>query len=234
VKIVLIDDHPVVRQGLEQSLSMEEDMEVVGMAASCPEGVELISAKKPDLAIVDMRMPGGGGLELIRQARKKVPGCRFVILTSFASQKEVSDAIAENVEGYILKDALPDEFISAIRLVARGRRYYDPEVIDSVMKGEDDSLKELTKRELEILESLAQGLTNKGIAKKFFISENTVKKHVCSILDKLEFKIAHRQPSMPSPGEWAGSGTRAFHLNKKDVEGRRCTRNSEIIYLSSS
>ncbi|MGI6327380.1 MAG: response regulator [Dethiobacteria bacterium] len=186
MRIVLIDDHPVVRQGLEQSLSMEEDMEVVGMAASCPEGVELISAEKPDLAIVDMRMPGGGGLELIRQARKKVPGCRFVILTSFASQKEVSDAIAENVEGYILKDALPDEFISAIRLVARGRRYYDPEIIDTVMKGEEDSFKELTGRELEVLEALAEGMTNRDIARKFFISENTVKKHVCSILDKLE------------------------------------------------
>jgi DNA-binding NarL/FixJ family response regulator len=133
-----------------------------------------------------MRMPGGGGLELIRQARKKVPSCRFVILTSFASQKEVSEAIAENVEGYILKDALPDEFVSAIRLVARGRRYYDPEIIDSVMRGEGDSLKELTGRELEVLEALAEGMSNKDIAKNFFISENTVKKHVCSILDKLE------------------------------------------------
>ena len=165
MRIVLIDDHPVVRQGLEQSLSMEEDMEVVGMASSCPEGVELISEKKPDLAIVDMRMPGGGGLELIRQARKKVPDCRFVILTSFASQKEVSDAIAENVEGYILKDALPDEFISAIRLVARGRRYFDPEIIDTIMKGEEDSLKELTGRVKSSRHG--GGMTNKDIARKF-------------------------------------------------------------------
>lgn len=189
MRVVLIDDHPVVRQGLEQCLNMEGDIEVVGMAASSPEGVELIASEKPDLALVDLRMPGGGGLELIRQAKTKVPGCRFVILTSYASRKEVADAISENVDGYILKDALPDELISAIRLVARGRRYYDPEIINSVMNvEEEDPLKDLTAREMEILRALAEGLNNKTIARKFFISENTVKKHVCNILDKLELQ----------------------------------------------
>jgi DNA-binding NarL/FixJ family response regulator len=164
-------------------------MEVVGMAASCPEGVELISKQKPDLAIVDMRMPEGGGLELIRRAKKLVPGCRFMILTSYASHGEVSEAVAENVDGYILKDALPEELLTAIRLIAKGRRYYDPEVMDSIINREEkDPLNMLTGREREILQALADGLSNKAIARKFYISENTVKKHVCNLLDKLELQ----------------------------------------------
>ena len=189
MRIVIVDDHPVVRQGLEKCLGAEADMEVVGMAASCPEGVELISEQKPDLAIVDMRMPEGGGLELIRRAKKLVPGCRFMILTSYASHGEVSEAVAENVDGYILKDALPEELLTAIRLIAKGRRYYDPEVMDSIINREEkDPLNMLTGREREILQALADGLSNKAIAQKFYISENTVKKHVCNLLDKLELQ----------------------------------------------
>lgn len=188
VRIVIIDDHPIVQQGLERCLSMEEDMEVVGIASSCPEGVELISEQKPDLAIVDMRMPDGGGLELIRQAKKFLPGCRFLILTSYSSQGEVAEAVSVNVDGYILKDALPEELLNAIRIIARGRRYYDPEIMDSIINREEkDPLDILTGRELEILHALAEGMNNRDMAKEFYISENTVKKHVCNILGKLEF-----------------------------------------------
>ncbi|RJX27990.1 MAG: DNA-binding response regulator [Dethiobacter sp.] len=188
MRIVIIDDHPVVRQGVQQTLSLEKEMEVVGTASSCPDGVELINAQKPDMAIVDMKMPGGGGLELIRQARKLVPQCRFIILSSYASHREVSEAVSENVEGYILKEALPEELIAAVRLVARGRRYYDPEIMDSIVsKEEKDPLKDLTGRELEILQALAEGLNNRAIAEKLYISENTVKKHICNLLDKMEF-----------------------------------------------
>lgn len=189
MRIVIVDDHPVVRQGLERCLAAEEDMEVVGMASSCSEGVELILAQRPDLAIVDMRMPDGGGLEMIRQVKKHLQGCRFLILSSYASRGEVSDAFSENVDGYILKDALPEELLTAIRIIGKGRRYYDPEIMDIMMHGEEkDPLNMLTTRELEILKALAEGLSNKEIAKKFYISENTVKKHVCNILDKLELQ----------------------------------------------
>jgi two-component system nitrate/nitrite response regulator NarL len=186
MRVVLIDDHPVVRQGLEQCFNMEPDMEVVGMAASCAEGVALIASEKPDLAVVDLRIPGGSGLELIKQVQARVPDCRFVILTSFVSRKEVAAAIANNVEGYILKDALPDELVNAIRMVARGRRYYDPEILESIMNAHEDPFKVLTHREIDILQALTEGLTNKAIAEKYVISENTVKKHICNILDKLE------------------------------------------------
>lgn len=188
MKIAIVDDHPVVRQGVETTLEREADMKVVGVASSCAEGVDLIVSLKPDLAIVDMKMPDGSGLELIRQARPQVPECRFIILTSYASQRNISEAVAENVEGYILKEALPEELLNAIRLVARGRRYYDPEILDSIMsRAEKDPLERLTARELEILQSLAEGLSNGAIAARHFISENTVKKHICNILDKMGF-----------------------------------------------
>jgi len=120
MRIVIVDDHPIVRSGLERVISREEDMEVVGTADSCPEGLEAIVAQKPDIAIVDYKIPGGDGFELIRRARKQVPDCRFIVLTSYSSQQVISRATSENVEGFILKEALPEELISAIRLVARG------------------------------------------------------------------------------------------------------------------
>jgi two-component system nitrate/nitrite response regulator NarL len=189
MRVVIVDDHPVVRQGVRQTLEMEEDMKVVGVAGTCSEGVDAIVTLKPDMAIVDMKMPGGTGLDLIRRARDKVPECRFIILTSYASHQNISGAVSENVEGYVLKEALPEELLSAIRLVANGRRYYDPEIMDSLMhKVTSDPLDKLTARELEILQSLTEGLSNKEIAKRHYISENTVKKHICNILDKIELQ----------------------------------------------
>ncbi|NLC50810.1 MAG: response regulator transcription factor [Firmicutes bacterium] len=189
MRIVIVDDHPVVRNGVEQTLSAEKDMEVVGSAANCSEGLELIISEKPDIVIVDLRMPGGGGLELIRKARKEGVKCRFIILTSYVSYSDVSQAVAENVDGYILKEALPEELVAAVRLVNNGRRYYDPETIDSIVHKEDnDPFKKLTKREKEILYALTEGLSNKAIAEKFFITENTVKKHIGSLLNKLELQ----------------------------------------------
>ncbi len=189
MKIVIVDDHPVVRHGVVESLSMEQDMEVVGMASDSKEGLELLLKTRPDVAIVDLKMPGGGGLALIRQAREKEVDCRFIILTSYASYRDVSEAVTENVDGYMLKEALPQELISAIRLIAQGRRYYDPEIVDSVMNSKKkDPFQELTKRELEILEALACGLNNRAISKDLYISENTVKKHICNLLEKLDME----------------------------------------------
>ncbi len=186
MRIVIVDDHPVVRSGVEQVLSLEEDMEVVGTASSVEEGLEIILAQEPDIALVDLRMRDGGGLDLIRRARPRVPGCRFVILTAYGSLGEVSQASQEAVDGYILKEALPEELVSALRLVARGRRYYDPEVVDSIVKGEDDNLLDrLTARELEVLAILAQGMDNTAISEQLYISENTVRRHVSNILGKL-------------------------------------------------
>ncbi|HHX74308.1 MAG TPA: response regulator transcription factor [Firmicutes bacterium] len=188
MKVVIVDDHPLVRSGVEQALQMTQDLNVVGMAGDCDEGLAVIAAQKPDVVIVDLRMPGGG-LTLIRQARKLISQARFIILTSYSSQGEIMQAVAENVDAYVLKGALPEELISVIRLVSQGRRYYDPEIVDMIMKSnEEDPLAQLTQREREILQELAEGKNNKLIAEKLFISENTVKKHICNILEKLELQ----------------------------------------------
>ncbi|MGV8147333.1 MAG: response regulator [Alkaliphilus sp.] len=188
MKIVIIDDHPVVRHGLKQTLNIEDDMEVIGMANSSQQGIDLIIKESPDLAIVDLNMPGGG-MDLIRQIREQSLDVKLVILTSYASQEEIKEALSLNVDGCVLKEILPEELVNAIRLVSKGRRYYDPNIMQIALSREkNDPLDQLTARELEVLKTLAGGLNNKAIAKKLFISESTVKKHISNILDKLELQ----------------------------------------------
>lgn len=189
MKIIIVDDHPVVRHGLNQTLSLESDMEVIGVANSTGAGIDLIKKEKPDLAIVDLNMPGGGGMELIREIRNCRLDVKIVILTSHASQEEIKESLSLNVEGCVLKEILPEELVNAIRLVLKGRRYYDPNIMQiALTPNKKDKLDQLTNRELEVLKTLAGGLNNKAISKKLFISESTVKKHISNILDKLELQ----------------------------------------------
>ena len=187
MKLVVIDDHPLVQQGISAIVQLYEDFDLVGTAGSGREALELLAEQQPDIALVDLRLPGEYGLDVIKQGRELAPRCRFIVLTSFSDQADVRRAMAERVEGYILKEALPEEIIGAIRLVARGRTYIEPAIIQSLIEqNENDPLGRLTPRELEVLEALAQGMCNKDIAKTLFVSEYTVKKHISQILDKLE------------------------------------------------
>jgi len=187
MRIVIVDDHPLVRKGLRETIEIEPDMEVAGCAASVAEGVELILSTAPDLAIVDLKMPDGNGIEVVRSCKKEASTCRFLILTAYGSPQEVTKALSENVGGYILKEALPEEIIDAVRRVVRGRRYFDPEVMEIAINGkEDNPLYRLTAREMEVLNAVAAGMNNSAIAKNLHISEKTVKKHVSNLLDKLE------------------------------------------------
>ncbi len=189
MRIAIVDDHPVVRQGVAMVLGEEEGMQVVGTAQSCPEGVCLVEDQKPDVVLVDLQMPGGGGLEMVRRARRLVPDAKFIILTAYASREEVSSAVEERVSGYVLKDALPEDLVRAVRVVASGRRYYDPAIIDLIGGQPDEApLNRLTERETEVLAVMAQGLDNREIGQLLHISQNTVKSHVRSILDKLQVK----------------------------------------------
>lgn len=188
MRIVLVDDHPMVRNGLQQTIEIEKDLEVVGCASSCKEGVEILKATNPDLAIVDLKMPDGSGLDLVHHCKDIVPGCRYLILTAYGSPQDVSRAISEKVGGYILKEAFPEEILLAIRRVGSGRRYFDPEVMENAFQWIDDNpLRRLTARELEVLNQVSAGLCNSDIAEKLHISEKTVKKHISNILAKLEF-----------------------------------------------
>ncbi len=189
MKIVVVDDYPLVLRGIQLIISQEEDLDVAGVAASYRQGLELIKRVKPDLAIVDLCLPGGSGMELIRRAKAFLPSCSFIVLASLISKEDIKAARMENVHGYILKSALPEEFISAIRLVARGKRYYDPEILDDILSPEGNGpFAELTAREKDIIRALAQGLSNRAISREYCISENTVKKHISNLLGKLNLE----------------------------------------------
>jgi len=190
MRVVVIDDHPLVRKGVEVVAQLEDDIEVVGFASNGREALKLLQEAKPDLALVDLRMPGEHGLEIIKKARDMNIECRYIILTSYATEEEIREAIAVEVDGYILKEALPEELISALRLVSGGKKYFDPAVVQYALgapqKGDDDSLESLTPREMEVLAALAKGMSNKAIAQSLFITEHTVKKHIGQILEKLD------------------------------------------------
>ncbi len=192
IKVIMVDDHPLVRKGIESATRLEEDLELQGCASNVDEALQLISQHQPDVALVDLRLQDEHGLQIVRKGRQLSPQTSFIILTSYATEEEIQGAIDEDVEGYVLKEALPEELIAAIKTVSQGRKYFDPAVVQYAMnKGRNHKkidVNELTPRELEVLCSLGKGLNNRCIADELFISEHTVKKHVGAILEKLHFK----------------------------------------------
>jgi len=185
LKLTVIDDHPLVRKGLISVLSSEPSFEVVGEAETVRQSIEVLHRMKSDIVIVDLRLGDSSGLEVIDEARKKQINCKFVIFTSSGSERDFLDAERLGVNGYILKEALPEEIIHAIRVIGQGRKYYDPRILEIKMKGETILNEELTPREREVLAALGKGLSNRDIASQIYVSENTVKKHVSQILAKL-------------------------------------------------
>lgn len=181
MKIIIVDDHPLVRQGLASLISMEDDMELVGECSNVQEALLMIQNKKPDIAIIDLKLGQESGLDIVNASRKRT--CKYVILTSSASYIDFKKSEELNVDGYVLKEAMPEELLYALRLINKGRKYYDPVLMD--YKLQEGSNSNLTIREIEVLHKLGQGLNNYQIAKELFISENTVKKHVSQILAKL-------------------------------------------------
>ena len=185
MKLILVDDHPMVLQGVSSVVNSQKDMKVVGTASNIEEGLRLLRELHPDLAEVHLRIGNDYGLDLIKQGRKIAPSCRFIVLTSFSDGSW--ECLAHKVEVYILKEATPEEFLVAIRLVARGRNYIDPAVMQQIVFHDShDPIEQLTSREKEVLEALAQGMSNREIAAALYITEYTVKKHVSQILDKLD------------------------------------------------
>lgn len=185
--IVIIDDHPLVRQGLSAVLSIEEDMIIVDEASTAEEGIRSVCEKQPDVAIVDLRLGDTSGLDTIQACKEKVPGCKYIVLTSSADRDDFCKAEEIGADGYILKQAFPEEIISAVRLVNRGRKYFDPIMVENFMHNKtNDPFVVLTSRERDVLDALGEGLRNREIARKLFITEFTVKKHVSQILAKLD------------------------------------------------
>lgn len=177
---MIVDDHPLVRQGLASLISMEGDMELIGECSNVEEALLMIDEKKPDVAIIDLKLGKESGLDIVSAEKEHI--CKYVILTSSAAYADFKKSEELNVDGYVLKEALPEELLYALRLVNKGRRYYDPVLLEYKLQ---EGSNNLTLREKEVLQKLGQGLNNHEIADELFISENTVKKHVSQILAKL-------------------------------------------------
>lgn len=192
IRVLIVDDHPVVRQGLRSFLSTREGIDVVGEAADGETAVAAVAELRPDVVLMDLVMPGMGGVEATRSISALDGGPEVLVLTSFASEDQVIRAVQAGAAGYLLKDAAPGSVEDAIRRVHRGEALLDPQVARMVMAevaspraAAPPGLEDLTPREREVLAHLAQGLTNRELAAALFLSEKTVKTHVSSILAKL-------------------------------------------------
>jgi len=185
MKILIADDHPLVRKGLASALAMEEDINEIIEASSVDEAVNLISSFSPQISVIDLMLGTEDGLEIVKRARERNLPTKFIILTSSLRKEDFIRAQDYDVEGYILKESFIEDIIYALHVVARGKKFVDPEVINYKTGGEYQRLEVLTAREQEVLYELGKGLCNSQIAKKLFISEHTVKKHISCILAKL-------------------------------------------------
>ncbi|HEX6290863.1 MAG TPA: response regulator transcription factor [Herpetosiphonaceae bacterium] len=189
IRIVLADDHPIVREGLASVLETQPDFEVVGQANDGAEAVDLVSALKPDVVLLDLEMPRLDGVQALRAMRAENPGVRALVFTAFDTDERIIGAVQAGARGYLLKGAPREELFGAIRVVAQGGSTLQPVVAAKLMErmtgGAASALEPLTEREREVLQFLAQGLQNKEIASQLHISERTVKFHVSAILAKL-------------------------------------------------
>lgn len=183
ISIVVADDHYVVRMGLVALVGTEPDLRVVGEAADGVQAVEMYRRFKPDLILMDLRMPVKDGIAATREIREHYPGARVLMLTTYDGDEDIHKALSAGASGYLLKNATRESLIPAIRAVAAGRRWIPQEVANRLAARK--MFEELTPRELEVLRQLARGRANKEIADVLNISEYTVKDHLKNILGKL-------------------------------------------------
>jgi DNA-binding NarL/FixJ family response regulator len=196
LRLLVVDDHEVVRQGLVALLDRREGFEVVAQAATVTESIALAARYEPDLVIMDVRLPDGSGIEACREIRANRPETRVVMLTSYPDEEAVLSAIIAGASGYLLKQIRGRDLVSALEAVGRGESLLDPAVTEKVLErvrrvasgSATDELAELTGQERKILLLVAEGKTNKEIASEVFLSDKTVKNYVSSILSKLNLQ----------------------------------------------
>ena len=189
-RVFLLDDHEVVRRGLRELLESEDDLEVVGEAGTAEEALGRIPATTPHVAVLDMRLPDGDGIDVCREVRSRHPEIACIMLTSFSDDDAVYAAILAGAAGYLLKQVRGNDLVDAIRRVAAGDSLLDPAVTTRVLerlrhKDDDDPLAALTDQERKILEHIAEGLTNRQIGEQMFLAEKTVKNYVSNMFAKL-------------------------------------------------
>ncbi|HZJ05150.1 MAG TPA: response regulator transcription factor [Nocardioidaceae bacterium] len=191
IRVFLLDDHEVVRRGLRDLLESEGDIEVVGESGSVKEAIARIPALRPDVAVLDGRLPDGSGIDVCRQVRSIDPEIKALILTSYDDDEALFSAILAGASGYVLKQIRGNDLLDGVRRVAAGQSLLDPaltaRVLERVRNGPEthEELAELTEQETKILALIAEGLTNRQIGERMFLAEKTVKNYVSSILSKL-------------------------------------------------
>jgi DNA-binding NarL/FixJ family response regulator len=186
MKILVVDDHPLVRKGLVSILAFESDIDQIKEAANVEEAVNLISSFSPDISMVDLRLGKEDGLDVIMRARKNKVNTKFIVLTSSSKKEDFLRAQEAGVDGYLLKEAFTEDIIYAIHVVERGKKFFDSDMMQGCSRElSRGGIDELTEREKDVLVELGKGMSNIQIAQKLYISENTVKKHISSILSKL-------------------------------------------------
>jgi DNA-binding NarL/FixJ family response regulator len=186
IRLLIADDHPVVRDGLRGMVAAEPDLEVVGEAGNGLEVLALVPRVRPDVALVDLRMPELDGVATIRALRERHPEVRVLVLTTFDTERDVVSAVEAGATGYLLKDAPRAELFRAIRAAARGESVLAPEVATRLVgQLREPSSQPLTQRELQVLELVARGATNREVAARLHVSEATVKTHLVHAFAKL-------------------------------------------------
>ena len=191
IKVFLLDDHELVRRGLRDLLESEADLEVVGEAGTAADALTRIPATAPDVAVLDVRLPDGNGVEVCREVRSRHPEVQCLMLTSFADDEALFEAIMAGASGYVLKQIRGTDLVDTIRKVSEGHSLLDPVVTRRVLERlrtgpeEDERLTRLTEQERRILELIAEGLTNRQIAERIHLAEKTVKNYVSNLLSKL-------------------------------------------------
>ncbi|MFG3403992.1 response regulator [Streptomyces sp. NPDC048142] len=191
ITVFLLDDHEVVRRGVHELLSVEADIEVVGEAGTAADALARIPATRPDVAVLDVRLPDGSGVEVCREVRSQDENIKCLMLTSYADDEALFDAIMAGASGYVLKAIRGNELLNAVREVAAGKSLLDPvataRVLERLRDGgkSDDKLAGLTEQERRILDLIGEGLTNRVIGERLHLAEKTIKNYVSSLLSKL-------------------------------------------------
>jgi two-component system, NarL family, response regulator DevR len=194
LRVMLVDDHEIVRQGLRSLLEAEHDIEVVAEADSAQSAVSLANVHRPDVVVMDVRMPGGSGVEACRAIRDEHPDAQVIMLTSFSDDEALFNSIMAGAAGFVLKQIRGHDLVDAIRTVGTGKSLLDPDVTKRVLErlrkakfdDRDPKLARLSPQEERILDMIGEGLTNREIAARIHLSDKTVKNYVSTILQKLE------------------------------------------------
>ncbi|ACY96097.1 response regulator [Thermomonospora curvata] len=194
IRVFLLDDHEVVRRGVAALLSAEDDIEIVGEAGTAEQALARIPAARPDVAVLDVRLPDGDGVSVCREIRSRMPEVACLMLTSFEDEEALFDAVMAGAAGYVLKQIHGSDLVGAIRTVASGQSLLDPQSTAKMLQrvreraARKDPLASLTDQERQILELIGEGLTNRQIGERMFLAEKTVKNYVSNLFTKLDMR----------------------------------------------